>query len=128
MSKALNISYFISKAIFVSVVLLFVALAIRHLIGIEYYDHLNDCHIKVPIDFPIMMLGIFTFLFSLFYYPLLLIFMILYLILRNKTTIIKTQSTVSIKRYFILCLLTFLMGFIIFGMSDYLWGVSSVCN
>ena len=131
MNKALNISYFISKSIFVLGIFLFTMLAIRHLIGVEY-NYLGggyECPIEIPVlDYPIIAIGAITCLFSFFYYPLLLLFIIIFSIFRNKTATNKTQTAVSIKRYFMLCLLTFLIGFIVFGMSSYLWDVSNVCN
>lgn len=122
MIKAFNKSYFISKSIFIWGIILLVLLAVRHLLGIEYttYGFMHVCAIEAPLDIPIILLGIVTCLFSFFYYPLLLLFMILFLIFRNKITTNETQVAIGVKRYFMFCLLTFLIGLIVLIMSSYM--------
>jgi hypothetical protein len=131
MNKILNISYYVSMSILMCGILLFLTLSLRHIIGIEYEDLGGGYHclIEIPrVDIPVTIVGVFTFIFSVCYYPLLLIFLIAFLIIRNKTNSNKAILAVSIKKHFIICLITFLIGFLILIMSSYLWDISSGCD
>ena len=120
MNKLHNISYFISKSIFIAGICLIIMLVIRYLIGFEVTtEPYNEKYlIEEPIlDVSIILTGLFTLYLSFFYYPLLFLTMVFWLIFRNKLTKNKIELSVSIKRHFFLCLLTFLIGFIVFLMA-----------
>ena len=123
MNKTFNITYLVSKIIFIVAIFLLVLLIIRHIIGIEYnyesggYNYL----VEIPIlDWPIMTIGIILLGISMFYYPILLIFLILFFIFRKKEKIKQTKRTISFKQHLLICVLTFLIGFVVIGVSGYL--------